>query len=143
MNQSTLFRFLVVASILLALLGPFVDLLVPGLLPSALEDAYESHLATAELDIPFALAFGGFSLILLIGAVAGTVGLLLFKRWSRPFSLWLSVLSMPSYPLMGPVLYSGWSLMITGFSLMLWGAALAMAYFSDVSTRFERSVARA
>ena len=141
MNQSAIFRFLIVATIALAVLGGTVDLLAPGLLPSALDEAYEAYLATEEPTLSFVIALGGVSLVLLIGAVVGTIGLLLFKRWARWLSLWLSVLSALIYPFLGPVLYSGWATMFTETSMMLWGAALAMAYFSEIKVRFESDVA--
>ena len=137
MNPSTIFRFFVVASIALAGLGGTVDFLAPGLLPSALNEAYEAYLATEEPTLSSVIALSGLSLLLLIGAVVGTIGLLLFKRWARWLSLWLTALSVLLYPFLGPVLSSGWVTMLTEASMMLWGAALAMAYFSEIKVRFE------
>ena len=141
MNQTTLFRFLVLASIAVAVLGSLVDSIVPGLLPTPLEDAYETYLATEEPSMSLALTLGGFTIVLLLGTLVGTVGLLLFKPWGRPLSLWTSVLAMFSYPFIGPVLCSGWAAMLTETSMMLWGAALAMAYFADIKVRFETGFA--
>ena len=141
MNQATIFRFLVVASIAIAILGASVDSFVPGLLPTVLEDAYEAYAAAEEPTMSYALALGGLALVLLIGAVVGTIGLVLFRPWGRPLSLWLSVLAMLSYPFLGPVVSSGWGTMLTETSMMLWGAALAMAYFAEIKVRFERDFA--
>lgn len=138
MNQTAIFRCLVVASMALAVLGSCVDLLVPGLLPTVLEDAYAAYSAADELTMSHALMFSGFALVLLVGIVAGTIGLLLFRPWARPLSLWSSVLGTLSYTLLGPVVYSGWATMLTETSMMFWGAALAMAWFGDIKVRFER-----
>ena len=141
MNQATIFRFLVVASLAIAVLGSSVDSFVPGLLPTVLEDAYEAYAAAEEPTMSRALTLGGLALVLLIGTVVGTIGLLLFKPWGRHFSLWLSVLAMLSYPFLGTVVYSGWATMLTETSMMLWGAALAMAYFAEIKVRFEKNIA--
>jgi hypothetical protein len=138
MNQETIFRFLVVASIVIAVLGTSLDLVVPGLLPAVLEDAYEAHVAAEEPMMSRALTLIGFMLVLLIGSVVGTIGLLLFKPWGRQLSLWLSVLAVLSYPFLGPIVNSGWATMLHNTSIMLWGAALAMAYFAEIKVRFER-----
>jgi hypothetical protein len=136
MNQATIFRFLVVTSIALAVLGALVDSIVPGLLPTVLEEAYETYVAAEEPTMSHALTLGGLALVLLIGTAVGTIGLLLFKPWGRQLSLWLSVLAMLSYPFLGPAVYSGWATMLTETSMMLWGAALAMAYFAEIKLRF-------
>ena len=141
MNQAAIFRFLVLASLLLAVLGSLVDLFVPGLFPKELDEAYEAFLAE-EPELWIALAMGVFAIVLFVGAIAGTVGLLLFKRWSRGFSFWLTVLSVASYPFLGPFMSSGWSFMLTELGMILWGAALAMAYFSELRLRFDGEGAR-
>ena len=141
MNQATIFRVLVLVAVAIGVLGAFVDLLAPDLVPAQIADAYEAHMASEELTWFSIIALGAFVLILLIGGVAGTVGLLLFKRWGRSVCVWFSVLSVLGYPLLGPILYSGWALRLTETSMMLWGAALAMAYFSELRSRFEVGVA--
>lgn len=141
MNQTSIFRFLIVAAVTIAVIGACIDSLMPGLLPPILENAYDTYIATEEPVLWLTLAVGGFSLVLFIAGIVSTIGLLLFKRWSRPLSFWLSVLSVFSYPFFGAALYSGWSLMLTEISMMLWGAVLAMAYFSELRVRFEDPVA--
>lgn len=141
MNQTAIFRFLILASIVLAMLGSLVDLFMPGLVPQVLNDAYETY-AAEEPSLWLALTMGVSALILLVGVIVATIGLWLFKRWSRGLSFWLTVFSVVIYPFLGPVLYSGWALMLTEIGMMLWGAALAMAYFSELSLRFEGEGAR-
>lgn len=138
MNQTTVFRFLVVASIVMAILGGLVDTIVPSLLPEALGDAYDAYAATDDPTLSHVLALGGVALVMIIAGVASTIGLLLFKPWGRQLSLWFSVVAMLTYPFFGPVVYSGWTAMLTETSMMLWGAALAMAYFAEIKVRFAR-----
>jgi urea transporter len=135
MNQTTIFRFLILASLALAVLGTFLDLVVPGLLPAGLEAAYE---ADEEPALSLVLLLAAVSLILLVGGIVATVGLLLFKPWSRAAALWLTVLSLVIYPFLGPFLQSGWAFMLYEVAMMFWGAALAMAYFSELRPRFDR-----
>lgn len=137
MNQTTIFRFLILASLALAVLGTFLDLVVPGLLPAGLEAAYEAD-GVEEPALLLVLLLGAVSLILLVGGIVATVGLLLFKPWSRAAALWLTALSLVIYPFLGPFLQSGWAFMLYEVAMMFWGAALAMAYFSELRPRFDR-----
>lgn len=141
MNQTAIFRCFILASLLLAVLGSLVDLFMPGLFPPELEEAYDAYVLE-EPSLWLAIAMGVSALIFLVGMIVGTIGLLLFKSWGRTLSFWLTIVSVAAYPFLGPVLYSGWTLMLTEVGIMLWGAALAMAYFSELKLRFEGEGAR-
>ena len=141
MNQVMTFRFLVMISIVTAVLGASMDFLVPSLIPAVFGAASEAYAAGKEPMMSHVFLLGGLALVLLISAVVGTIGLLLFKSWGRQLSLWLSVLATLCYPFFGPVVCSGWATMLTETSMMLWGAALAMAYFAEIKVRFERDCA--
>lgn len=135
----TIFRTIIVAGLILAIAGGLIDLLFPDLVPAQINDAYEAYSAGEAADTY--LVMGVLALFVLVVALVATVGLLLLKRWARPLAFWTTVVSTLSYPALGPYLYSGLSLMLTEASMMLWGAALAMAYFSDLRTHFERQPA--
>ena len=137
MTQSTIFRFLVVASLLFAIFGSLMDHLAPALLPTTLSNAYNVHLSAEDPSLPIIIGMLAFAILLFVAALLATVGLLLFKWWGRPLSVWISVLSLLSYPFLGAMLFSGWALMFTEVATMMWGAVLAMAYYSDVRLRFE------
>lgn len=141
MNQTAIFRSLVLASLVLAVLGSLVDVVMPGLFPEEIDAAYEAYL-TEEPSLWVALALGVFAILVFVGAIVATVGLWLFKPWSRGFSFWLTVFSMASYPFLGPILYSGWAFLLIELGMILWGAALAMAYFSELKMRFDGEGAR-
>jgi len=138
-NQATIFRFLVVASLVIAILGASVDYFVPGLVPPVLDEAYQAYAEGEEPTLSYALAMGAGALVLFIGGIVVTIGLLLFKSWSRPLCLGLSVVSLGFYPFLGAAVLSGWSTMLTELSMTLWGAAVAMAYFADIKVRFARA----
>ena len=135
----TIFRTIIVAGLILAIAGGLIDLLFPDLVPAQINDAYEAYSAGEAADTY--LVMGVLALFVLVVALVATVGLLLLKRWARPLAFWTTVVSTLSYPALGPYLYSGLGLMLTEASMMLWGAALAMAYFSDLRTHFERQPA--
>ena len=139
-----LFRVLILASVALGLIGGVTDFVFPDLLPKDLNEAWESYtpegmewLLSEDADWISLVIFLVVILVFLALAIVSTIGLFLFKRWGRPVALWITVLSTITYPLFGATLYSGWALMLTQAAMLMWGAALAMAYFSDLRTRFE------
>lgn len=134
------FRVLIVASFAAAVLGALVDVIVPNLLPKGLEDAYDAYV-DRDLEWTSMLIAGAASLVVFVGAIAATVGLLLLRRWARRLALLMTVLAMPIYPLLGPTIYSGWASMLVESSMVMWGAALAMAYYSELAVYFTLSKA--
>ena len=72
----------------------------------------------------------------LAAALAGVVGLFLFKPWGRTLSLYSTVLGVFLIPFLGPVVSSGVAFSLDEVAITLWGATLALAYFSPVAERF-------
>ena len=138
MSPSNLFRTIVVASVASAVAGGAIDLVVPNMLPAVLEQAYAEHIEPGYPDSPANLALSAIVLVLVAGGCAGTIGMLAFRRWARAVSLWVSVLALASFPMIGPSLTSGWANIFMELSSMLWGAGLSMAYFSSISVRFRK-----
>lgn len=67
------------------------------------------------------------------------VGLFGFKRWSRPLSLTVTVAGILfGNSLISPSPSSGLENVLSEASATLWGAILAVAYFSGISARFRR-----
>jgi hypothetical protein len=98
--------------------------------------AYESEPATWLMSNLW-IAVG------VIGAFAaawltGFVGLFFFKSWARSLSLYSTLAWFFIYPFVGTSLYSGLEASLFEVSTMVWGAILALSYFSPVSCRFER-----
>ncbi|MDO5290023.1 MAG: hypothetical protein Q4F13_10385 [Pseudomonadota bacterium] len=134
------FRTLAIASVLLAVAASVVDTLWPALLPT------EWQLLADETAVPWLpegdMAFG----LLLLGlgayvllAVTATVAMCFFKPWGRRLSLWCSVLAVPVVVWLGPDMLSGLAGALLDLSSMLWGATLALAYFSPLAQRFVRA----
>ena len=137
-NTSTLFRVLIVVGLSLAIVGASIDMLVPALISDELTTAYNTETELQEWSIARITAVIVLSLALLVAGIASTIGLFLFKPWSRRMALLVTLLALPLYPMLGPVLQSGWATMLIETSTTLWGAVLALAYYSDLSTRFAR-----
>lgn len=69
--------------------------------------------------------------------IASLVGLYRFRRWGRTWSLWLTLASQSVFFLVGPMVAEPLDWFLYTLSNMLWGAVLAVAYFSPLSARFE------
>jgi urea transporter len=130
-------RTLIVAGLVLAIVGSSIDMLIPDLIPAVLEDAWEAYISQDPSWIFIAIG-GGLTVIVFVAAIVATIGLLLLRRWARPLALWTTVVSVLTYPALGAMLYSGWALMLTESAMIMWGAALAITYFSELKTHFER-----
>ena len=131
----TAFRALIVCSIVSSLAASLLDALIPELLPASLAAALENEPVPAFLGMDW-LAAGIAAIAALIAVVAGAVGMFLFKRWGRSLSFWLSAAALLAYPVSGPVVFSGWSAALYELSTIIWGAVLALAYFSPLAARF-------
>ena len=131
--SASAFRFLVLATIALQLLGSFVDLLFPSLIPASLSSAVDALPLSPAFENPW---FVGTTIVVAIAMCAAVVGLLFFKRWARALCLGSTVVSFGLFPVLGPGVYSGLAGAIQELSAVLWGAALATAFFSPLRERF-------
>ena len=136
-NQIAVFRTLIVLGLVLSIVGSIIDLVMPGLLPESLTKAYEAY-AASDAPMTAIIVAGIVSIGLLVLAVIATVGLLVLQPWARTLALWSTAVSFLLYPLLGAVLQSGLALMLNSIALTLWGAALAMTFYSDLKSRFQR-----
>lgn len=131
----TIFRSLIIFSVLLGIASAAIDAIVPNLIPSSLAQAYENVPTPAIFDNPLWLAF---LVVFLLLASASTLGLLFFKRWARMLSLYTTVFGYVIYPFLGLTLASGWANALSEVSATIWGAVMAIAYFSSLSERFAK-----
>ena len=70
--------------------------------------------------------------------IAGLIGLFYFKPWARSLSLYSTLAGFLIFPLSGPSLFSAIELGLADGASILWGAILAISYFSAISERFGR-----
>ena len=126
------YRFLIAASTVLGLAGAMLDVLVPSLLPAALTAATE---AQEPLNSTAWLLVGG---AIAVAGLAAMVGLWLFRPWAPRWALVTTALSVALFVPQGANAVSGWSMALTDLSSILWGAVLALTFFSPLSARFAR-----
>jgi hypothetical protein len=126
------YRLLIAASTALGLAGAMLDVLLPALLPAAFTAAME---AQGSLDSTAWLLVGG---AIAVAGLAAMVGLWLFRPWAPRWALATTALSVAIFVPQGANAVSGWSMALTDLSSMLWGAVLALTFFSPLSARFAR-----
>ena len=127
------FRVLVVASIALELLGAVIDLLLPSLIPQSITSAVDGLPLSSAFENYW---FIGFVLVYALAMLVASVGLIFFRRWARAICFWGSLAGFALYPLVGPMVYSGLSLAMQDLSSIMWGAVLAIAFFSPLRKQF-------
>ena len=129
-----LFRTLMLASLGLSILAFVVDSTIPALVPEPLrlaEAVYWNEMATGSFTFRMSLLIA-----YVIVSLVALVGLYFFKPWARTATLVLSGLLLLIAPALGHVVLSGLAQGLAEIALMLWGAVLALAYFSPISERF-------
>lgn len=128
------FRVILIASLVTGLIGGFIDLLWPALVPEPLAQAWAAF--NDESPDLFMILVFIFCLLFLVPACAACVGLYLFRPWARPLAVITTALGLLLYPILGPNLSSGWSQLFSELSSTLWGVSLALAYFSPLKEHF-------
>jgi hypothetical protein len=105
-------------------------------------EGYSPELAEAYAKEPDAWLMQGTWMplivvsILLIPWLTALIGLFCFKRWSRSLAVLSTLASLLIYPFVGADLSSGLESGLYETHATLWGAILAIAYFSPLSERF-------
>lgn len=130
----SMFRKLLFVSIVLSLAA-----MVVAVFPTyseALAIAYENEPQPWFMENPW--IFGGVAAVLLLAWLASLVGLFLYKPWGRTLSLYSTFAALLVTPFIGVLLSSGIESALFDASSMVWGAVLALSYFSPVSDRFGR-----
>jgi len=131
--STAIFRLFVVLSFLLPVVALGVDALFPTLISQALTEAVQAEAVPPFLESWWSIVV---TVVLIAAALAGSVGMLLFKRWARSLSLWSTAFVLLYLPFIGSIVESGLAASLYETSSMLWGAALAAAYFSTLRHRF-------
>jgi len=126
------------------LLFLYVALVVAAVAAMFVPGGYSAELADAFANEPDAWLMRSFWLQLailaplLVAWIFGLVGLFFFKWWGRTLSTYSTIAGLLVYPFMSPSLSSGLESTLFEAHTLLWGALLALAYFSPVSVRFGR-----
>jgi urea transporter len=130
----SLFRKLLLLSIILAAIGILLDIVFPNLMPKPLYQAQQ--------EVDQSVSSNEFIILLLISIPLvivnsiSVVGLFCFRPWAPRIAIIATLLSFMIYPLLGYSLSSGWALALTDFSTLLWGVVLTLTYCSPIRKRF-------
>ncbi len=125
-----------------ALILLYIALGVASIAAAFLPTGYSQELTDAVDNEPMSALLENlwlmFGLVvpLLLAAFAGMYGLFMFKRWGRWLSLYSTLAGLIVFPLFGPSLQGGIESALYEASTMVWGAILALSYYSAVSGSF-------
>lgn len=126
-----IYRYLMITSVLLAILAVIVDLVFPSLVPPTLRAA-EATILDASVE-PGTLTVAS---TLVVAAIVGFVGLFRFRAWARPLNLILCASAFIFEPLIGYALISGWGLALSQTSIFIWGIVTALTYVPPLEEKF-------
>jgi urea transporter len=129
-----IYRLLILASIAIAIGGGLIDILSPSALPQVLSYAMDEYSSTLSESYFLYIGIACMAL-LLIGAIS-TIGLYFFRPWAPLLAVFTTVIAYPVTVLLGPAVASGWAIAFLDLSSMLWGAVLALTYFSKLNDYF-------
>lgn len=130
----TLFRFILVAYLGLSLVDAAFTFIIPSGVPDVLAHAQQANyvqLSAFSHKVLHILARA-----VLVGSIASVLGFYLFRPWAPRLGVAVTVLALFIWPLMGFIVISGWHAVISSLAGTLWGAILALAYFSPIRGRF-------
>ncbi len=130
MRLETILRILLVAVIVFPLVGAMIDSFAPGLLPPELAAYSET-----QLDSPMR-AIEWVYLGLVVPLLVSTVGLWLFKPWSRWLYTAVTVAAFLLAPFEPAWVGSSLSSTLNDLGTTCDGAVLALIWFSDLRGRF-------
>jgi hypothetical protein len=130
------FRGLILLYVALILAEIAVAIFAPTGYSKALSEAFESEPQPILLDNDGLML--AIALPVAAAALAGIVGLFLFKGWGRLLSVVSTIAGLIVLVFTGPTLYGAAEYMFWEASTLLWGAILALAYYSPVAIHFER-----
>ena len=129
------FRILLVSSIVFGLCSALVDAVFPSLLPAAFASAQEDQDSSLSNWALFATA--ALALVALVAGVVAAVGLYLFRSWAPRLALATTALAVLLMLSVGAVAQSAAASALAELSSVLWGAVLAVTYYSPLAKRFE------
>jgi hypothetical protein len=127
------FRRLILLYIVV-IVASLVAAFTPGGYSQALSDAIDNEPSTWLVETLWGLVM--LVVPLAIAAVAGIYGLYQFRRWGRTLSLYSTGAGLLLYPFMGPNVSGGVETALFEASTLMWGALLALAYYSPIASEF-------
>ena len=129
-----LFRDLLIAYLILSIFSVMLNQVFSALIPEdilhARHDYYENLSALSKIS---ALSF---SLVSFMGGIVSVIGLYLFRPWAPRLAVIITILTFFIWPIQGIIVATGYSPVLSSLSTTVWGAILAIVYFSPLKERF-------
>lgn len=136
MPSTSLFRTVLIAGLLFAIIGVIAGISLSDTLPQILQD-YLAQVESEDISGGEAIFYILVMLAVLLLLPISTIGLWKFKSWARTLYVIISVAFIPFYPIIGPVVMNGWEAMFNDIALMLEGAVLVMMFTGEVGQKFK------
>jgi hypothetical protein len=141
MMTKTRFRAIYTLSMCLAIASLATSCAGESSLPPQLQE-YLANLASTE---PSAVEWALLAMVVpfLVACIVSFVGMLRFKSWSRPLTVATTAIGTLLLPFFGPTVEPSVSTSLNYASSMLYGAVVALAYYSPAAVWFQEQPARA
>jgi len=129
------YRLILVASVAAALMSAGLSLITSWLPPEL--RAYVEAANDAPLT-PTEVVAGSLGVLSGVAALVACFGLWRFRLWGRPLAVIATALGLAAGLGFGPAVQSVWAQFVYDTGGLLWGALLAVSYWSALSDRFVR-----
>ncbi|MFA7243607.1 MAG: hypothetical protein WC091_26165 [Sulfuricellaceae bacterium] len=136
-----LFRALILLSLVCRVVGICIFIFAPQMVPETLRVADEAILkAHFDLMSTPRLVLEGIAVLgFTVASIAALIGMFRFKSWARPLNVVLVLALFVVWPFFEYDLSSGLEQAFGDVADILWGAVIAMAYFSPLSKLFAQN----
>lgn len=132
----TLFRAFIVGAFIMELINFGILIGLPDLIPLQVRQAEEAALEALPGSHAALQLISWF--LVLFTTLFGMYALYRLKPWARRFNLIVTIGAVMLFPMMTFSISSGWALVFDKLAAYMWGAALAIAYFSPIKSYFKR-----
>jgi magnesium-transporting ATPase (P-type) len=141
MNAILFFRFILIASILTAIISAVLDIMLIDTLPHELQRYLSSQQQNMDAVNNTIAAFEVlFIIVITVLVTVFYIGVWNFKRWARILFIVLTVFLLLVTPLIGePIITVPWAYMFSSVSTMLWGMLLVLMYTAPIKYYFSKS----
>jgi len=128
------FRILIICYVV-SLVATAVDTqYFPAQVSAELAAVYATDALPPFVDNP--AIFLTFAVVSLIVIIVPPVALFFFRKWGRGLAGFATIIMLAMLPFLGPSLSSGIGMALMQLAATLWGAILALAYFSPLNSDF-------
>ncbi len=129
------FRALVLLSLILGLIGSLLDLVVPSLIPDAIQKAqveYDAAMSMFRLSVVVLLVIAGLGL-----SFVAMYGLYRFSRWAPRLAIIGTVISLLALSAIGFTSQSRFASAFISISTSLWGGVVVLCYVDPYRVWFQ------